>query len=319
MSLLNRELDYFLTICETRNLARAAEALDVSQPALTRSLQRLEARFAAKLFVRAPRGVELTPIGAALRSRVEKARMTLNDAETEIAQLSAGKIGKVRVGAGPLWARLVSRSLFPRFIVERPAAQVQFHVAFNTELFTLVEGGRLDFAVCGLLDTPPPNLVFHALLGTGLVVIVRNGHPLSMLKKPTIRDLAKFRGAAPVTGMRARQIAEERFATLGIRSPPYAIETNSWEAMLDAVATTDFYSLAPRHAALWHGWASRLVAIEIPELDISQRIGVVTRADAYLSPLADRAIELIEQSLAANGPEDPQQKPQAKRVRAATV
>jgi hypothetical protein len=61
------------------------------------------------------------------------------------------------------------------------------------------------------------------------------------------------------------------------------------------------------------------VAIEIPELDISQRIGVVTRADAYLSPLADRAIELIEQSLAANGPEDPQQKPQAKRVRAATV
>lgn len=297
MSLLNRELDYFLTICETRNLARAAEAMDVSQPALTRSLQRLEARFGTKLFVRAPRGVELTPIGVALRARVEKARMTLNDAETEVAQLSAGKVGKVRVGAGPLWARLVSRSLFPRFIVERPAAQVQFHIAFNTELFELVEGGKLDFAVCGLLDTPPPNLVFHALLGTGLVVIVRTGHPLSMLKKPTIRDLARFRGAAPATGMRARQIAEERFATLGIRSPPYAIETNSWEAILDAVATTDFYSLAPRHAAVWHGWGSRLVAIEIPELDISQTVGVVTRADAYLSPLADRAIELIEHGL----------------------
>jgi DNA-binding transcriptional LysR family regulator len=313
MSLLNRELDYFLTICETRNLARAAEAMDVSQPALTRSLQRLEARFGTQLFVRAPRGVELTPIGAALRARVEKARMALDDAETEVAQLSAGKVGKVRIGAGPLWARIVSRSLFPRFTIERPAAQVQFHVAFNTELFMLVEGGKLDFAVCGLLDVQPSSLVFHELLGTGMVVIVRVGHPLSTMKSPSIRDLAKFRGAAPGTGMRARQIAEERFATLGIRSPPYGIETNSWEAMLDAVATTDMYSLAPRHAALWHGWSSRLVAVDIPELDISQRIGVVTRTDAYLSPLAARAIELIEQGLGDIPRENPASPTRTKR------
>ena len=70
MSLLNRELEYFLAICETRNLARAADVLGVSQPALTRSLQRLEARFATLLFVRAPRGVELTPVGAALNGGV---------------------------------------------------------------------------------------------------------------------------------------------------------------------------------------------------------------------------------------------------------
>jgi DNA-binding transcriptional LysR family regulator len=319
MSLLNRELDYFLTICETRNLARAAEAMDVSQPALTRSLQRLEARFGTKLFVRAPRGVELTPIGVALRARVETARMTLNDAEMEVAQLSAGKVGKVRIGAGPLWARLVSRSLFPRFIVERPAAQVQFHIAFNTELFELVEGGKLDFAVCGLLDTQPPNLVFHELLGTGLVVVVRIGHPLTAIRNPTIRNLAEFRAAAPGTAMRARQIAEERFATLGIRGQPYAIETNSWEAILDAVATTDLYSLAPRHAALWHGWASRLVAINIPALDISQRIGVVTRAGAYLSPLAERAIELIKESLAENANDGPMRPTRSKRTRATTA
>ena len=255
--------------------------------------------------MRAPRGVELTAIGAALRARVEKARITLDDAETEVAQLSAGKVGKVRIGAGPLWVRLVSRSIFPRFIVERPAAQVQFHVAFNTELFELVDGGKLDFAVCGLLDTQPPNLVFHELLGTGLVVVVRIGHPLTAIRNPAIRDLAEFRAAAPGNTMRARLIAEERFATLGIRSHPHAIETNSWEAILDAVATTDLYSLAPRHMALWHGWASRLVAINIPELDISQRIGVVTRADAYLSPLAERAIELIKESLAEKRPTNP--------------
>jgi DNA-binding transcriptional LysR family regulator len=240
--------------------------------------------------------------------------MTLNDAAMGVAQLTAGKIGKVRIGAGHLWARMLSRSSFPRFIVVRPAAQVQFHVAFNTELFELVEGAKLDFAVCGLLDTPPPNLVLHELLGTGLVVVVRVGHPLTAIRKPTPRDLAPFRGAAPGTAMRARRITEERFATLGIRSQPHAIETDSWDAILDAVATTDLYSLAPRHTALWHGWASRLVAIDIPELDISQRIGVVSRFDAYLSPLAARAIELVEESLAENANAEPMRPARSKQA-----
>ncbi len=315
MSLLNRELDYFLAICETRNLARAAEALGVSQPALTRSLQRLEARFSARLFVRAPRGVELTPIGAAMRARIEKARITLDDAEKEVAQLAAGKIGKVRIGAGHIGARLVSRALFPRFVAERPAAQVQFHVAFNAELFGMVDAGTLDFAVCGLLDTPPPNLHFHELLATDLVAVVRTGHPLTAKKGPTIRDLAAYRSAAPGVGVRARQIAEERLAMLGLREP-HAIESNSLEAILEAVATTDMFSLAPRHPALRHGWTSRLVAIGIPELDIRHRTGIVTRTDAYLSPLAARAIELIELSLAEYSREEPARPAMAKRTQA---
>jgi DNA-binding transcriptional LysR family regulator len=292
MSLLNRVLEYFLAICETRNLARAAEGIGVTQSALTRSLQRLEAHMGAQLFVRAPRGVELTPIGTALRARAEKARVTLTDAETEVAQLAAGKIGKVRIGVGHVVARVVSKSLFQRFIKERPAAQVQFHVAFNAELFELVEAGNLDFAVCGLLETPP-TLLFRELLKTELSVIVRTGHPLTKINHPTIRHLAAFRSAAPSAGVPARQMVEQVLIRFGLGSRPHAIETNSWEAILEAVATTDLFSLAPRGDAL-HGWTSRLVAISIPELNIHPRTGVVTRPEAYLSPLATRAIELIE-------------------------
>jgi DNA-binding transcriptional LysR family regulator len=297
MSLLNRELDYFLEICEARNLARAADVLGISQPALTRCLQRLEARFGAKLFVRAPRGVELTPIGAALRARVEKARLTLDDAEREVGQLAAGKVGKVRIGAGHTAARLVSGALFPRFIVERPAAQVHLQVAFNVELFTLLEAGSLDLAICGLWDAAPPSLAFRELFTSQMGVVVRRGHPLSQLKKVTVEDLARFRGAAPGAGVRARQIVESRLAALGVSLQPHAIETNSWDAILDAVATTDLYSIAPWHEALRHGRESRLVPIDIPEMEIRQRTGIVTRSGAYLSPLALRAIELVEASV----------------------
>lgn len=297
MSLLNRELEYFLAICESRNLARAADALGISQPALTRSLQRLEAHLGAQLFVRAPRGVELTPIGAALRARADKARVTLNDAESEVAQLAAGKIGKVRIGAGHVIARLVSQSLLPRFIVERPTAQVQLHVAFNAELFSLVEAGNLDFAVCGLVETPP-NLQFTELLSSELVVIVRAGHPLTKLGKPSIRDLAAYRSAAPSTGVPARQLVEHVLKKFGLGDRPHAIETNSWEAILEAVSTSDLFSLAPRDEAMRHGWTSRLVSISIPELEIRPRTGILMRADAFVSPLAARAIELIKSGFA---------------------
>ena len=293
MSLLTRELEYFLAICESRNLARAADVLGVSQPALTRSLQRLEAHMGAQLFIRAPRGVELTPIGAALRARVDKARVTLQDAEREVAQLAAGKVGRVRVGAGHVVARLVSQSLLPRFITERPAAQVQFHVGFNTELFDLLEEGALDFAVCGLLETPS-HLQFRELLSTDLVVVVRNGHPLSKLRNPTILDLAEFRSAAPSVGVPARKLVEHALNKFGMGDRPHAVETNSWEAILEAVSSTDLFSLAPRDEAMRHGWTSQLVAISIPELNIRPRTGILTREEAYLSPLAARAIELVE-------------------------
>ncbi len=297
MSLLNRELEYFLAICETRNLARAAEALGVTQPALTRSVQRLEAHVGAQLFIRAPRGVELTPIGIALRGRAEKARVVLGDAEREVAQLAAGKIGKVRIGVGHLPARIVSQALFPRFIAERPAAQIQFHVAFNAELFDLLEVGNLDFAVCGLVETPP-NLMFRELLATELVVVVRVGHPLTKIRKPTLRDLAEFRTAAPSVGVPARQLFEGVLAKFGMVGRPHAVETNSWDAILEAVASTDLFSLAPREDAMRQGWTSRLVAVGIPEIEIRTKTGILVRADAYLSPLALRAIELIEQGVA---------------------
>lgn len=302
MSLLNRELEYFLAICETRNLARAADAIGITQPALTRSLQRLEAHMGAPLFVRAPRGVELTPIGTVLRARATKARVTLDDAEREVGQLAAGKLGRVRIGAGPMVAPVISQALLPRFVVERPAAQIQLHVAFNAELFGLIESGNLDFAICGALERPA-NLDFRPLLTTDLVVIVRAGHPLTKLRRPTIRDLAAFRSAAPSVGVPARAVVERILTSFGLGDRPHAVETNSWEAILDAVGTTDLFSLAPRDQMLRQGWTSRFATIDIPEIDVRPTTGVLTRTDAYLSPLAARAIELIEQAFAERVPD----------------
>lgn len=291
--MFSREIEYFLQVCEQRNIARAAEALGLSQPALTRAIQRLENQLGAQLFMRTPRGVELTAIGEVLRKRSESARVIMRDAEHEIAQMAVGKRGHVRIGVGPTVARHVSQRLLPRLIQERPGARVLFHVAFSAELFEDVEAGVLDFVVAGIPDVLPPGLIARTLSRADMGVVVREGHPLTKLAAPGITDLVPYRSAAPRQDVYARQLVELALKESGLSPHHVTLESNSWDTILETVATTDLFTLVPWHRNFEEGWAGRLRRINIPELRRQQTIGLVLREGGYVSPLAERAIELI--------------------------
>jgi DNA-binding transcriptional LysR family regulator len=157
-------------------------------------------------------------------------------------------------------------------------------------------------------------LSFRELQVSELVVVVRAGHPLCRLARPTIQDLASFRSVAPSAGVPARIQVEAKLAKHGFGDRLHAIETNSWETILDAVASSDLFSLAPRTEVARNAATRRLVAIAIPELDIHPRNGIVTRTDAYLSPLALRAIELVEFTFAEQARDDVPRAPRKLRA-----
>src|SRR3954471_23848850 len=96
-----RDIEYFGVIADHRNMRRAAEALGLTPPALSKSLRRLETAMEAKLVQRTGRGVELTPFGAALAVQARKLRLTLADITREAADLNGGRTGHLRIGAGP--------------------------------------------------------------------------------------------------------------------------------------------------------------------------------------------------------------------------
>ena len=85
-----RDLEYFAVVAEHGHVGRAAEALGLSQPALSKSLRRLEKAMQAKLVKRTPKGVELTAVGSALHMHVHRLRLSLNDVVHEAADLSQG-------------------------------------------------------------------------------------------------------------------------------------------------------------------------------------------------------------------------------------
>src|SRR5688572_24164958 len=96
-----RDIEYFAVVAEHGNLGRAAEALGLSHPALSKSLRRLESAVEAKLVTRTPKGVEVTAEGAALLARARGLRLALQDLSREIRDIGSGRGGHVRVGVAP--------------------------------------------------------------------------------------------------------------------------------------------------------------------------------------------------------------------------
>src|SRR4029453_8338092 len=107
-----RDIEYFEEIAEQRHVGRAAERLGLSQPALSKSLRRLEDALQVKLFDRNSKGLELTAEGSLLLTRARDLRLTLRNVAREVSDLSEGRAGQLRIGVGPTVSmRLISSSL----------------------------------------------------------------------------------------------------------------------------------------------------------------------------------------------------------------
>ncbi|MES2532882.1 MAG: LysR family transcriptional regulator, partial [Pseudomonadota bacterium] len=96
-----KDVSAFVKAAEAGNLHVAAERIGITQPALTKSIRRLETALEVQLFERTARGVALTPIGAVLYERSHTLELLVGDIRTEIADLKAGGGGLVRIGAVP--------------------------------------------------------------------------------------------------------------------------------------------------------------------------------------------------------------------------
>src|SRR6185295_5215723 len=146
-----RQLRYFIAVAEQLHFGRAAAALHISQPPLSRAIRGLEERLGLALFVRNRRKVELTPAGARL---LEEARRTLGQLEravTELRGMASGERGRLRIGFVSLADYSVLPSLLKGFKAARPGVQLALREMLSPEQSLALTAGELDF---GLLLPP---------------------------------------------------------------------------------------------------------------------------------------------------------------------
>jgi DNA-binding transcriptional LysR family regulator len=193
MSIDLRQCRHVLALDRHRSFARAADALGLTQPALTRSLQVLEQSIGARLFDRDRSRVEPTAVGARL---IERARLLVNEArdiEQDLKQMLGLEVGLLRIGAGPYPADLTVGTAIGQLVQRHPALMVDLSVADWSELIRRVASGELELAIADTgIAKQDDRLVVESLPQHQLGFFCRSGHPLAGSAALTLEELRKY-------------------------------------------------------------------------------------------------------------------------------
>lgn len=288
-----RDIEYFAAIAEHGQVQLAAEALGLSQPALSKSLRRLEQAMQAKLLTRTPKGVELTSVGSALLAQVHKLRLSLDDLNREIGDLSQGHAGRLRIGSGAGLALHLVPSSCAKLLREAPRVTLKISVGDTNPLLTGLRNGELDI-VAAPLGSRHEDLVQEHTHDDTWVIYASANHRLTKRKELTLADLARERWAVGAVNSATERLLSHAFESSGLPPPKIAVETTSLPVRHHLVAATDLLALGIRPTVRYAAARLGIVELRVKDLAITHRCGVVYRKDAYLSPAARRFIEILK-------------------------
>jgi DNA-binding transcriptional LysR family regulator len=147
-------LRHFTLIAQHGTFTAAARHAHVTQPALTASIQRLEAEMSARLFDRGPGGATLTAAGAALLPRARAALAAVDDGRRAVSEVMGLAAGSVRLGAGATVCTYYLPRTIALFRARHPAVQILLREANQDELLDSLEAGDLDLVILARVAAP---------------------------------------------------------------------------------------------------------------------------------------------------------------------
>jgi DNA-binding transcriptional LysR family regulator len=188
-----RQLRHVVVLAEAGNFSRAADAVSLTQPALSRSIATLESSLGLRLFDRGRRGVVPTAAGEAL---VREARLLLAQArglEQLFTQWRDVEAGEIAFGAGPLIASLILPTLLTRLAEERPGLVAKVSIQDAATLLGQLHEDRISFCLTSAVLVPAdPRLDTEIVGHYPLGLYVRKTHPLAGRESVMPADLHAF-------------------------------------------------------------------------------------------------------------------------------
>lgn len=197
-----RQLEVFLAVAQTQNISRAAEALNMSQSAVSGSLADLEGHFDVKLFDRIGKRIQLNEFGKALRPKSQALIEQARDLETALRRHS--DIGRLQLGATLTIGNYLAVELMAKFMREQPGAQVTLEVANTADIIHKVANFELDMALVEG-EITHPDLEISVWHEDELSVFCAPNHPFATKRALTDNDLLEATWIVRETGSGTRQ------------------------------------------------------------------------------------------------------------------
>jgi DNA-binding transcriptional LysR family regulator len=255
---------HLLSLLESeRSITRAADALNLTQPAVSAMLRELESIFGVQLVQRSPRGVSLTPAARAALRRFSIALAEVESARDEARLAEQDARQRLRVGALTIAMVELVPDAMRSFLAS--AGQVRIEISEGTvdgltdqlmrgELDCVV--GRISPAWAGAAGSS--QLAQARLFDEPRCLVCRIGHPLAAQRSVGLRTLAEQRWILSPRPSSSRVLFDDLFLVRGLAPPQPTVESVSVHSNMDMAATTDLLAIAPLAVARRHIASGRL-------------------------------------------------------------
>lgn len=225
------QLRAFHAVARTGSFTQAAETLKVSQPAVSDHVRKLEQACGASLFIRHPRGVQMTELGRKLYVLTEKSAEVEQEVTALLSKARELEVGSLTIGAD---AATHVMPLVKLFHARHPGITVKLLGGNSAGLVEKLQAFAIDFAVVGRVPDVQ-GLMALPLSSSAMVAILPAGSPLARRKSLSLRDLAGLPLVVREQGSHTRDLMFHAFQKLGLEWQ-VALEVEGREACFEAVA-----------------------------------------------------------------------------------
>jgi len=290
-----------ITLAEHRNFARAAQALNISQPTLTRNIQTLEESIGARLFDRKTRTVLPTPVGEELLKHarlIVLSTLALQDGMQHYLGLETGTLS---IGAGLFAASLLGPAI-GRFTEQHPSIRINLEVDNWLTLHDRLRNAEFDFILAETLveksglnktqDLEAMNLLPHQGF-----FFCRRGHPLLKTALRSPGDLLQFPLILPMLPERVVTLFRQLFKKTGddLQSIEQitSIQCNDMSVMKDTVASSNAIGMTIYGAVSEELKRKQFVALPVRIPELKTNYGILKKQGLSLSPAASALVDIL--------------------------
>jgi len=292
-----RQINCFIEVARNGSIKRTADALNVSQPGVTRTIKELEAALGAELFDRIPTGVTLTPYGEALLRHAMPAIAELNAGFAEIEALKNSAEGRIRIGGSHLPMSRLLPVAVARLKRQRPQLNISVIPGTYEQLVPALRTGEIDMIYGRRGDpTEMSGLMFETFFKDRMVIAALPDHPATRRNRAELADLVDYPWIIPLPRTAVRDCLNRIFLKSKVPFPRNCFETvfgaSTWTYMREAGAIA---ALPSNNVYDEIGTGDVKILLTEKSWTISD-VGVMHRSDGLLSQSARLLIKELRQA-----------------------
>ncbi|QET03986.1 LysR family transcriptional regulator (plasmid) [Cupriavidus pauculus] len=299
------QLLVFDRVIETGSILHAANDMGLTQPAVTKIIQELEAGVDGALFARSNRGVVPTDLGLLLARRVKSLLAEFRYMTEELDQFRFGTAGRVIVGTMIAASAHLLPSTIARLKARAPNVIVTVREGPTAQLFPALATGEVDIVVGRLPERELPlaeafPLAHQPLFEDSLDVVAGSANDAVGPTVTSLRELGHLPWILPTPDSPLRYAVERMFRSAGIDLPRDLVESMSVLTNLGLLLTTHRIAVMPRVAARQFVEAGLLRTLSLPELGAFGTVGYSVRANKPLTPACEVFIQCLREVAGRN-------------------